>query len=162
MKIKILNKMIKVPKYQTQGASGVDLQAAIDHPITIKPGERGLIPTGISLELEDGMGAFVFSRSGFAHNYGLILSNGVGVIDSDYRGEVKVSILNTDEVARFIYPLCSIAQLVFMPVIKQKFEVVGELNSTERGSGGFGSTDVLRGPINLKAGRKPKGSMNCS
>ncbi len=143
MKIKILNPKISLPRYQTPGSLGVDLQAAIEHPICLKPGARELIPTGIAIELEEGVGAFLFARSGCAHNSGLMLSNGVGVIDSDYRGEIKASILNTREVACFIYPLASIAQLVFMPVITESLVVSETIGGTQRGEGGFGSTDKI-------------------
>lgn len=145
VKIKYLsNKIgneIDPPSYATLGSAGLDLCAAIDADIVLKKGEMVLVPTGIAIALPDsGCVAYVFARSGLATKHGIMLSNGVGVIDSDYRGEVKVGLTNIGQSDYTIKCGDRIAQMVFSPVLHASFIVTDELNQTERGKGGFGST----------------------
>lgn len=137
------DKTLNVPKYATPGAAGVDLQASLDEDLVISPGHIVKISTGMAIELPHvGVGAFVFARSGLASKYGLSLVNGVGVIDSDYRGEVQVAIINQGPEPFVVKDGDRIAQMVFLPVLIGEFEVVDHLENTSRGSGGFGSTGV--------------------
>lgn len=131
----------KLPFYATNGAAAMDLCAAISEPITVGPMGRVLIPTGIAIALPSAeYVALVFARSGLAIKQGLALSNGVGVIDSDYRGEIKVGLVNLSDTAYTIQPLDRIAQMAVMPVCIARPQIVNELSDTERGAGGFGST----------------------
>lgn len=131
------------PTYQTSGSAGVDLAACIDGPVTLDPGMRRLIPTGIAVQLPGpNVGAFVFARSGLASKAGIHLANGVGVIDSDYTGEVKVPLVNGGQEPFVIRPGDRIAQMVFLPVWTARFIQVDSLDETERGAGGFGHTGV--------------------
>ena len=129
-----------LPEYKTDGASGMDLSAAIDEPIVLKPLERKLIPTGLKIELEHGYEAQVRPRSGLSIKHGITLINCVGTIDEDYRGEVCVPIVNISNEAYTIQPDERIAQMVIARAEQAKIEVVTELTDTERGEGGFGST----------------------
>lgn len=130
-----------VPKRATSGSAGVDLCACIDEPLTLRAGERTMIPTGIAVGLpNENYGAFLFARSGLAIKKGITLSNCVGVIDSDYTGEVCVGLINQSSEDYEIQPQERIAQLVVMPVCPLPVEEVTELDKTERGEGGFGST----------------------
>ena len=129
-----------VPQYQTEGAAGMDLCAAIDEPIEIKPLERRLIPTGLKIELERGFEAQIRPRSGLSIKHGITLINCVGTIDEDYRGEVCVPIVNISNESYIIQPDERIAQMVISKVEQAKIEVVTELTETIRGEGGFGST----------------------
>jgi dUTP pyrophosphatase len=130
-----------VPKRATEGSAGFDLTAAISEPITINPNALSKIPTGIAIELPSVQYvALVFARSGIAVKYGIALSNGVGVIDSDYRGEIQVGLCNVSNEPYTIEPGERIAQLVVMPVCIPAIEVVKNLDQTQRGAGGFGST----------------------
>ena len=130
-----------LPQYQSEYSAGADLCACIDNPVTIAPHERALIPSGLAIEMESsGFGAFVFARSGLSSKKGICLANSVGVIDSDYRGEIKVAVLNTSEQEYTIEPFERIAQLVFMPVETAEFTMAETLSETVRGDGGFGST----------------------
>lgn len=139
------DKTLNVPKYATPGAAGVDLQAFLDEDLVISPGQIVKIPTGMAIQLPHaGVGAFVFARSGLASKYGLSLVNGVGVIDSDYRGEVQVAIINQGAEPFVVKDGDRIAQMAFLPVLIGEFEVVDRLDDTSRGSGGFGSTGVAR------------------
>jgi len=132
---------IPLPAYATEGSAGLDLRACIDTAVTIPAGGRALIPTGLAIELPSAETvALIFARSGLAIKHGLALSNGVGVIDSDYRGEIKVGLINQGDTAFEIQPGERIAQLAVMPVIQPKIELVQSLSETERGAGGFGST----------------------
>ena len=145
LKIKLIptpcGKTVPVPAYQSEFSAGADLQACIDGPVTIAPHERALIPSGIAIEPSDnGVGAFIFARSGLASKKGVCLANSVGVVDADYRGEIKVALLNTSNEPYTVQPFERIAQLVIMPIIQADFEEADELADTERGSGGFGST----------------------
>ncbi len=143
VKIKLLdnNKEKRLPFYATDGSAGMDLTACIDSPIELKPLERMLIPTGIAIKLPSSeYGAFIFARSGLATKKGITLSNCVGVVDSDYTGEIKVGIINLSQESYTLEPGERIAQMVIMPVCQVNFNVTDELEATERGSGGFGST----------------------
>ena len=131
----------ELPAFATAGSAGADLRANLDQPMTIEPMGRAMIPTGLAMQLSDaGYGAFVFARSGLAVKHGLALSNGVGVIDSDYRGEIKVGLVNLSQEAYTIQPGERIAQLVVMPVVPFAAVEAEELEDTARGAGGFGST----------------------
>lgn len=140
VKIKILSDKAIVPEYSTDESLGMDLSAAIDEPITMKPGDRMLIPLGFSIQIPIGWGAFIFPRSGLSFKKGISMSNCVGVIDPDYTGEVKVSAINHSKEDYTINPGDRIAQLLFLPVEKAKFTVADKLDDTDRGDGGFGST----------------------
>lgn len=129
-----------IPEYQTEGASGMDLCAAIDTPIFLKPMERKLIPTGLKIELEHGYEAQVRPRSGLSIKHGITLINCVGTIDEDYRGELCVPIVNLSTEEYTIQPNERIAQMVIAKYEQAKLEVVTELSDTVRGEGGFGST----------------------
>ena len=143
LKIKKLRENAKIPFRATTGSAGMDLYACIDEQITIKPHEISLIPTGIAIELESAdYVAYIYARSGLAIKYGVAPANCVGVIDSDYRGEVCVGLINQTENDFVIEPCERIAQMVIMPVATARFTVVDELDVTERGAGGFGSTGV--------------------
>ncbi|MGI6449802.1 MAG: dUTP diphosphatase [Desulfitobacteriia bacterium] len=145
IKVKRVNsaesKEIAVPRYATQGAAGADLYACLDQDLILKPGERAAIPTGIAIELPTSkLVALVFARSGLASHKGLTLSNGVGVIDSDYRGEIKVLMVNLGQENVIIQNGERIAQLIFINVYQALFIESEELGETLRGEGGFGST----------------------
>ncbi|EFI42279.1 MULTISPECIES: dUTP diphosphatase [Peptoniphilus] len=143
MKIKIVNKSKnELPKYQTEGSSGMDLQANIEEPIVLKSLDRTLIPTGLFIELPNGYEAQVRARSGLALKKGLSLPNGIGTIDSDYRGEIKVIIINLGKEDVIINPGDRIAQLVIIKYERVELDIVNELNETDRESGGFGHTGV--------------------
>ncbi len=132
---------IPAPSYQTKGSAGMDLSAAISEDILIKRGEIVLVPTGIAIALPDNDSvAYIYARSGLSIKHGIMLANGVGVIDSDYRGEIKVGLINLGKEDYVIKKGDRIAQMVFAPVLIAETEVVSELPDTERGSGGFGST----------------------
>lgn len=138
--IKLLNDKAIVPSYGSEYAAGADLYANIDEEIIIKPNETVFIGTGISFEIPNGLVGLVYARSGLSCKQGLAPANKVGVIDSDYRGEVKVALYNHSLEEKTIHPNDRIAQIVFTPYIKGNFNVEKELNDTIRGEGGFGST----------------------
>lgn len=129
-----------IPEYKTEGASGMDLCAAIDEPISLKPMERKLIPTGLKIEIEHGYEAQVRPRSGLSIKHGITLINCVGTIDEDYRGELCIPIVNLSTEEYTIQPNERIAQMVIAKYEQAKLEVVTELSDTVRGEGGFGST----------------------
>ena len=130
-----------LPQYATAGAAGLDLSASISHPVTLAPQTRSLIPTGIAIEMPHRhLVGLVFARSGLAAKHGVCLANGVGVIDSDYTGEILCALLNTGDTPYVVRPGDRIAQLVFVPVAAASLVVVDELAATTRGAGGFGST----------------------
>jgi len=129
-----------VPEYKTEGAAGMDLCAAISEPITLKPLERYLVPTGLKIELEHGYEAQIRPRSGLSIKHGISLINCVGTVDEDYRGEVCIGVVNLSNDEYTIQPDERIAQMVIARVEQAKIEVVTELTETVRGSGGFGST----------------------
>lgn len=140
-KIKKLRENAKIPFRATPGSAGMDLYACIDEPITVKGGEKAVIPTGIAIELPSAeLAAFIFARSGLAIKHGIGLLNSVGVIDSDYRGEICVGIINQFKEEYTIQPDERIAQLVIMPVSLIAPVEAEALDETERGAGGFGST----------------------
>ena len=139
--IKKLNSKVQLPKYKTDGSSGMDLMAFIDKPIKIKPQESALIPTGISIYIKDpGYAALILPRSGLGHKHGIVLGNLVGLIDSDYQGELFISTWNRGLTSFSIKPLDRIAQLVIVPVSQATFNLVSEFTESDRGTGGFGST----------------------
>lgn len=141
LKIKKVSPQAIVPQRATEGSAGLDLCACIDAPLTLEGGDTALIPTGIAIEIPSpAYGAFVFPRSGLSIKHGIGLLNSVGVIDSDYRGEIKVGIINQKKEAYTIQPNERIAQMILMPVSTMPVEEVTELSETERGNGGFGST----------------------
>ncbi len=141
LKIKILNEKINLPKYATDGSAGMDLCAAIDSPLQINPGETLRVPTGLAIALPDAMHvALICARSGLSIRHGISLANGVGVIDSDYRGEIQVGLFNQSNTVYTIEPGERIAQMLIMPISKPTLEICDELDDTARGSGGFGST----------------------
>ncbi len=141
LKIKKLRENAQIPLRATNGSAGMDLHACIDKPITLKQGRLVTIPTGIAIELPSSdYAAFVYARSGLGIKHGVCLSNGVGVVDSDYRGEVCVGLCNISGDLYTIRPGERIAQMVIAPVTLPDIEEVDELGNTERGNGGFGST----------------------
>ena len=141
LKIKRLKDNAVIPKRATSGSAGVDLYACMDEPITVNSGDLVKIPTGIAIELpENGYAAFLFARSGLGVKHGICLSNGVGVVDSDYRGEICVGLCNVSDKPYVITPGERIAQMVIMPVVCADFMLCDELSETQRGNGGFGSS----------------------
>ena len=143
--LKILDARLKderfPPAYATPGAAGIDLRACIDAAITIHPGQTTLVPTGIAVHLADpGLAAMILPRSGLGHKHGIVLGNLVGLIDSDYQGEIFVSTWNRGHDSFTLNPLDRLAQLVVVPVVQVAFNVVDEFPASERGAGGFGST----------------------
>jgi dUTP pyrophosphatase len=130
-----------MPAYATAGSAGLDLRACIDHPIELKPGQTELVPSGIAIHLADaGIAAMVLPRSGLGHKHGIVLGNLVGLIDSDYQGQIFVSVWNRGASTFTLNPLERIAQLVIVPVLQVRFNRVDEFNQSARGAGGFGST----------------------
>lgn len=143
IKIKKMNKNAKTPYRATSGSAGADLFACIEEDIVLSPNKRMLIPTGIAIELNNPeCGAFIFPRSSVSFKSGVSLANCVGVIDSDYRGEIKVPLINHSDEEFIIHSGDRIAQLVILPVIIPSFSEADSLNDTVRGEGGFGSTGV--------------------
>ncbi|HEX9193697.1 MAG TPA: dUTP diphosphatase [Burkholderiales bacterium] len=141
--VKILDPRLRgaLPRYSTAGAAGLDLRACIDKPLTLAPGTAELVPSGIAIHLADpGLAAMVLPRSGLGHEHGIVLGNLVGLIDSDYQGQVMVSVWNRSGMAFTINPMDRIAQLVVMPVVQVRLNVVEEFGASARGAGGFGST----------------------
>ena len=132
---------IPLPAYATPGSAGMDLRACIDAPITLKPGDTELIPTGISIHISDpGYAATILPRSGLGHKHGIVLGNLVGLIDSDYQGQLFVSCWNRGNTTFTIEAADRIAQLVILPVAQVEFEMVEEFSDSDRGEGGFGSS----------------------
>lgn len=130
-----------VPSYATPGSAGLDLRACLDAPLTLQPGETTLVRTGLSIHIGDpSLAAMVLPRSGLGHKHGIVLGNLVGLIDSDYQGELMVSCWNRGQMAFTLEPLERLAQLVIVPVVQADFCIVEEHTSSERGAGGFGST----------------------
>ncbi len=141
--VKILDPRLKdnLPHYATAGAAGLDLRACIDAPIELKPGATELVPSGVAIHLTDpGLAAMVLPRSGLGHKHGIVLGNLVGLIDSDYQGQIFVSLWNRGGSAFMLNPLERIAQLVVVPVLQVQLNLVEEFDASERGAGGFGST----------------------
>lgn len=140
VEIKKLREGATIPTYGSKNAAGADLYACLDEALTLMPGETFLVPTGLSMALPEGYAGLIYARSGLASKKGLAPANKVGVVDSDYRGEVMVALHNHSNKAATIEPNERIAQLVITPYIAAAFSVVDELDTTERGEGGFGST----------------------
>ena len=141
--VRILDPRLKdsPPNYATPGSAGLDLRACIEAPVAIRPGETMLIPTGIAIHLEDpGLAAMILPRSGLGHKHGIVLGNLVGLIDSDYQGQIMVSTWNRGKESFTLNPLDRLAQLVVVPVLQVAFNVVDEFDTSARGAGGFGST----------------------
>ena len=141
--IKLLDARLRAqpPHYATPGSAGLDLRACIDQPLVIAPGATHLIPTGIAIHLGDpGLAAMVLPRSGLGHKHGIVLGNLVGLIDSDYQGEIMVSTWNRGHESFTLRPLDRLAQLVVVPVLQMSFNVVDDFAASARGDGGFGST----------------------
>ena len=130
-----------LPAYATPGSAGLDLRACLDAPLTLKPGETQLLPTGMAIHIKDpGLCATILPRSGLGHKHGIVLGNLVGLIDSDYQGQLMVSCWNRGANAFTIEPGERIAQLVILPVVQAQFTLVTEFDQSERGAGGFGSS----------------------
>ena len=143
LELKILDTRIRhaMPHYAPPGAAGLDLRACIDLPLTLAPGDSELVPSGIAIHLDDpGLAAVVLPRSGLGAKHGIVLGNLVGLIDSDYQGQVLVSVWNRGRESFTIQPMDRIAQLVVVPVIQVELHVVQEFAESQRGAGGFGST----------------------
>ena len=141
--VKILDPRLKEapPHYATPGAAGLDLRACIESPVAIHPGATTLVPTGIAIHLADpGLAALILPRSGLGHKHGIVLGNLVGLIDSDYQGEIMVSVWNRGQQSFTLNPMERLAQLVVVPVLQVGFNVVDDFATSERGEGGFGST----------------------
>jgi dUTP pyrophosphatase len=141
--LKVLDPRLErlLPAYATPGSAGLDLRACIQHVMTIEPGEASLIPTGIAMHLADpGLAALVLPRSGLGHKHGIVMGNLVGLIDSDYHGQILVSCWNRGKIPFLLNPLERIAQLVVVPVVQVAFNLVDEFEQSRRGSNGFGST----------------------
>ena len=132
---------IALPHYATAGSAGLDLRACLDAPLTLAPGQTELIPTGIAIHLDDpGLAAVLLPRSGLGHKHGIVLGNLVGLIDSDYQGQVLVSCWNRGQVPFTIAPGERIAQMVIVPVVQVELEIVEQFAVSHRGAGGFGSS----------------------
>jgi len=143
VELKILDERLKnlPPSYATPGSAGLDLRACIEHTQTIHPGETTMIPTGMAIYLKDpGFAAMILPRSGLGHKHGIVLGNLVGLIDSDYQGQLLVSCWNRGKESFILNPMERIAQLVIVPVMQANFSVVENFAASERGEGGFGST----------------------
>jgi len=141
--LKILDPRMKdfLPAYATTGSAGLDLRACTDAPLTIEPGQTVLVPTGLAIHIGDpGYAAMILPRSGLGHKNGIVLGNLVGLIDSDYQGQLMVSTWNRGQSAFTLQPMDRLAQLVVVPVLQVGFNVVDDFASSERGAGGFGST----------------------
>jgi dUTP pyrophosphatase len=141
--IRILDARLKtqLPQYATAGSAGLDLRACIDAPVNLSPGDTTLIPSGIAIHLANpGLAAMVLPRSGLGHKHGIVLGNLVGLIDSDYQGQIFVSVWNRGKSEFTIEPMERIAQLIVVPVVQVALNVVEDFATSERGAGGFGST----------------------
>jgi deoxyuridine 5'-triphosphate nucleotidohydrolase len=145
IQLKILDKRLgnefPLPHYATEGSAGMDMRACVESPLEIAPGETHLIPTGLAIHVEDaGLAAILLPRSGLGHKHGIVLGNLVGLIDSDYQGQVFVSCWNRGNTAFTVVPGERIAQMVIVPVVHADFEIVDEFVASDRGAGGFGHT----------------------
>lgn len=141
--VRVLDERVadQLPAYATAGSAGLDLRACIDAPLRLEPGQSALIPTGLAIHIGDpGLAAMLLPRSGLGHKHGIVLGNLVGLIDSDYQGQIMVSVWNRGATAFIIEPGARLAQMVFVPVVQAEFEVVAEFTASERGAGGFGHT----------------------
>lgn len=142
MKFRIISKSGRVPKYETAGSAGFDIGAYLEEPTVLEPGQRKLVPTGLYFELPQGYEAQVRARSGLSIKHGIGLVNGIGTVDSDYRGELKVPLINWGSEAFTINDGDRIAQVVISKYEHAQFQLTEELDNTDRGSGGFGHTGV--------------------
>jgi len=143
IEVKVLDARLReqLPHYATPGSAGLDLRACLKEAITLQPGDSHLVPSGIAIHLDDpGLAAIVLPRSGLGHKHGIVLGNLVGLIDSDYQGQIFVSAWNRGKAAFTIEPMERIAQLVIVPVVQVAFDIVDEFRESSRGAGGFGST----------------------
>ena len=145
LQVKILNPLVSneipLPEYSTAGSAGMDLRACIAQDLTMLPGDSSLIPTGIAIYIKNpGLAAIILPRSGLGHKHGIVLGNLVGLIDSDYQGELMISCWNRGKEPFDIKPGDRIAQLVLVPVVQTTFDIVSEFSETKRGTGGFGSS----------------------
>ena len=143
IEIKILDARLReqLPQYATAGSAGLDLRACLPSPLTLEPGQSELVPSGMAIHLEDpGLAAMILPRSGLGHKHGIVLGNLVGLIDSDYQGQIFISTWNRGKAAFTIQPMERLAQLVVVPVVQVGFSVVEEFHASDRGAGGFGST----------------------
>jgi dUTP pyrophosphatase len=145
IQLKVLDKRIgeafPLPSYATQGSAGLDLRVCLDAPLTLEPSQTVLLPTGLAIHIEDPqLAAVILPRSGLGHKNGIVLGNLVGLIDSDYQGELKISCWNRSNDSFVINPGDRIAQLVFVPVVQVLFETVDDFMTSERNTGGFGSS----------------------
>ncbi|MBL8520370.1 MAG: dUTP diphosphatase [Betaproteobacteria bacterium] len=141
--VRVLDDRLKsqLPHYATPGSAGLDLRACIDAPINLKSGDTTLVPAGIAIHLENsGLAAMILPRSGLGHKHGIVLGNLVGLIDSDYQGQIFVSVWNRGKADFTIEPMERIAQLVVVPIVQVQFNPVAEFSESQRGAGGFGST----------------------
>ena len=141
--VKILDPRMKelLPAYGTSGSAGLDLRAALDAPLTIAPGSTHLVPTGLAIHIGDpAYAAMILPRSGMGHKHGIVLGNLVGLIDSDYQGELMISTWNRGQTEFVLQPMDRLAQLVIVPVLQVELNVVEDFDASQRGAGGFGST----------------------
>jgi dUTP pyrophosphatase len=141
--IKVLDERMaaQLPAYATPGSAGLDLRACLDAPLELAPGQAALIPTGLAIHIENaGLAAMILPRSGLGHKHGIVLGNLVGLIDSDYQGQLMVSCWNRGQVAFTIQPMERIAQMVIVPVVQASFRRVESFDESDRGEGGFGSS----------------------
>lgn len=143
IRLKIIDEKMRdmLPQYATSGSAGLDLRACIEQTQVLKPGDTVLVPTGIAIHIEDNsLCAMILPRSGLGHKHGIVLGNLVGLIDSDYQGQLFVSVWNRGQDAFELNPMERVAQLVIVPVVQVAFDVVDDFTSSDRGTGGFGST----------------------
>ncbi len=140
IKVKKLSERAQLPSRETAGAAGADLRALLTEPVTIRPGKTEMLPTGLAFEIPEGYVGLVFARSSLGSKRGLAPANKVGVIDSDYRGEVKVALHNHSDRDQIVEPGERVAQFVVVPFLAADYEEASELSDTDRGAGGFGST----------------------
>ena len=141
--LKILDARMReqLPAYATTGSAGLDLRACLDEPLTLEPGQTALIPTGLAIHVGDsGFAALILPRSGLGHKHGIVLGNLVGLIDSDYQGQLMISTWNRGQTTFTLNPMERLAQLVIVPVVQAEFNIVDDFGESERGAGGFGST----------------------
>jgi dUTP pyrophosphatase len=141
--LKILDARMReqLPAYATTGSAGLDLRACLDEPLTLEPGQTALVPTGLAIHVGDpGYAALILPRSGLGHKHGIVLGNLVGLIDSDYQGQLMISTWNRGQTTFTLNPMERLAQLVIVPVVQAEFNIVDDFGESERGAGGFGST----------------------
>src|SRR6202171_1252658 len=145
--LKILDARMRdqLPAYATTGSAGLDLRACLDEPLTLQPGETALVPTGLAIHVGDpGYAAMILPRSGLGHKHGIVLGNLVGLVDSDYQGQLMISTWNRGQNAFTLNPMERLAQLVIVPVVQAHFNIVDDFEASARGAGGFGSTGKHR------------------